>query len=212
MYRVWKIVGITAIVGALLILGTGFVLAQTTTPPNATPAAPWGPGGMMGGWYGPMTGRGMMGGWGGFNWGGPENSLISIAAEALDMTREELIAELEAGKTIAQVAEEQGVALETIVEAFLAPREEALQAAVEAGRITQEQADAMLAQMREHVQTRLTATWTFGQGYGPGFVDEDGDGVCDHMQNGGFGLGAGNSGRTGRGMMGRGMMGWGSSQ
>ena len=52
-----------------------------------------------------------------------------------------------------QVAEERNVALETILEAILAPREEALQAAVAAGRITQEQADAMLAQMREHIQT-----------------------------------------------------------
>ncbi len=199
MNKFWKVLGITAIAGALLLAGTGFVVAQTTTPPapqTATPQAPWGPGWMMGG----------MMGWGGFRWAGPQNSLIAVAAEALGLTPQELIAELQAGKTIADVAEEQGVALETIVDAFLAPREEALQAAVEAGRLTQEQADALLAQIREHVRTRLTATWMFGQGYGPGFVDENGNGICDHMESGswGFGLGTGRFGPMGRGMMGRG--------
>lgn len=196
MSKFWKVLGITAIAGALLLAGTGFVAAQTTTPPTATPQAPWGPGWMMGG----------MMGWGGFRWAGPQNSLIVIAAETLGLTPQELIAELQAGKTIADVAEEQGVALETLVDAFLAPREAALQVAVETGRLTQEQADALLAQMRELVRTRLTATWTFGWGYGPGFVDEDGNGICDHMEYGagGSGLRGGRFGPTGLGMMGRG--------
>jgi hypothetical protein len=199
MNKFWKVLGITALAGAWLLAGTGFVVAQTATPPapqTATPQAPWGPGWMM---------DGMMG-WGGFRWAGPQNSLIAVAAEALGLTPQELIAELQAGKTLADVAEEQGVALETIVDAFLAPREEALQAAVEAGRLTQEQADALLAQIREHVRTRLTATWTFGQGYGPGFADENGNGICDYMESGswGFGLGTGRFGPMGRGMMGRG--------
>lgn len=199
MNKFWKVLGITAIAGALLIAGTGFVAAQTTTPPapqTATPQAPWRPGWMMGG----------MMGWGGFRWAGPQNSLIAIAAETLGLTPQDLIAELEAGKTIAEVAEEQGVALETIVDAFLAPRAEALQAAVEAGRMTQEQADALLAQIREHVRTRLTATWTFRLGYGPGFMDENGNGICDPMEygTGRFGPNGGRFGPMGRGMMGRG--------
>ncbi len=194
MNRFLKVLGITAIAGALVLAGTGFVAAQTATPP--APQAPWGPGWMMGG----------MMGWGGFHWAGPQNSLIAIAAETLGLTPQALIAELQAGKTIADVAEEHGVALESLVEAFLAPRAEALQAAVEAGRLTQEQADALLAQMREQVRTRLTATWTFGQAYGPGFMDADGDGLCDHMGYGigGAGLGGGRFGPTGRSMMGRG--------
>lgn len=196
MSKFWKVLGITVIAGALLLASSGFVAAQTATPPTATPQAPWGPGWMMGG----------MGGWGGFRWAGPQNSLIAITAETLGLTPQELVAELQAGKTIADVAEEQGVALETLVDAFLAPRAEALQAAVEAGRLTQEQADALLAQIREHVRTRLTATWAFGQGYGPGFVDENGNGICDHMEYGAgnFGLRAGRFGPTGLGMMGRG--------
>lgn len=176
MNTFWKAVGISAIVGVIALAGAGLALAQT-----ATPLVPWTPAGMMGGWGGPMMG--------GYTWGGPQNSLVSVAAEKLGLTQPELVTELQAGQTIAQIAEAKGVALQTIVDAFLAPRQQALQAAVQAGRLTQAQADAMLAQMRARVQTRLTTAFTPGAGYGPGgygpgFVDQDGDGICDHMENG----------------------------
>ena len=157
-------------------------------------------------------------------WGGSTGSLVTVAAGQLGMTPAELSAELQAGKTIAQVAEEKGVAMETIVEAFVALRAERLVELVGNGQLTQEQADAMLEAMRANVTARLSEAWAprgpsegTGPGYadqdgdgvcdnagsdgqGPGYTDEDGDGVCDHLGTGGQ---PGRGGRGGGRMMGR---------
>lgn len=138
-------------------------------------------------------GRGMMGG--GVGVMGSGNSLIAVAADKLGMTTADLVAALGGTKSIAQVASEHNVALDTIIDAFLAPRIENLNAAVAAGRITQAQADQMLATMRTNVTAQANQVWTsrgHGQGMGSGYVDADGDGVCDNMP-------AGGQGRMGRG-------------
>jgi polyhydroxyalkanoate synthesis regulator phasin len=62
-------------------------------------------------------------------------------AEQLGMTVDELQAELEAGKTVAELAEEKGVDLEA---ARIEAMKEHIQQAVEDGTLTQEQADWML--------------------------------------------------------------------
>ena len=143
--------------------------------------------GMMGGF-----GRGMMGGRGGIGhgmMGGSQTSLIAVAADKLDMTVEELQAELEAGKTIADLAEEKDVDTQEIVDAFLAPKQEWLAQAVDDGRLTQEQADQMLDNMRTMVQGHIDGTTPF-QGNGP-------DG-CPGMGGAGRRGGMMNSGRAGR--------------
>jgi hypothetical protein len=118
--------------------------------------------------------------------GGPENSLIAVAAEQLGMTRDELVAAVDGTKSIAQIAAEHNVALSTIIDAFITPRSERLDQMVDDGRLTREQTDQMLATMRDHVTTRLNEVWTpRGPGEGMRFIDEDGDGVCDHMEEGG---------------------------
>ena len=75
--------------------------------------------------------------------GGAANSLSQwqSLAEQLGMTTDELAAELEAGKTIAELAEEKGVDLQA---AQLEAMKEQIQQAVEDGKLTQEQADWML--------------------------------------------------------------------
>jgi len=71
---------------------------------------------------------------------GPLSQWQSLA-EQLGMTTDELAAELEAGKTITELAEEKGVDLQAAqVEAM----KEQIQQAVEDGKLTQEQADWML--------------------------------------------------------------------
>ena len=126
-------------------------------------------------------------------WGGPANSLVATAAEVLDMEVVDLVAELQAGNTIAQIAEEKGVALDVIVDAFVAEREATLAELVAAGRLTPEQADAMLATMKANILERLSAPFTpRGSGAGLGFVDADGDGICDYWAGGlGAGMGLG---------------------
>lgn len=161
----------------------------------------FGPGyGSGSGAFGRRFGGGMGGGM--YSLGGPNNSLIAVAAEVLGVEPAELVAELQNGVSIADVAAEAGVDVSDIVDAFLAPRAERLQELVDSGRLTQEEADTWLETMASHVADRLDQPWS-QQGYGPGtpgagFVDEDGDGVCDYMGIGGLGPGAGRMGRQGR--------------
>jgi hypothetical protein len=106
--------------------------------------------------------RGMMPkGFGGFDRGpmGEGNSLISIAADQLDMSLTDLLTELQDGKSIADVASEQGVDVQDIVDAYMAQLQESLGGAVEDGRITQKQADWQLEQAEERVNDQLNSTW-----------------------------------------------------
>lgn len=139
--------------------------------------------GMRGG--GPGMGR--RGGMGGQNggmagqMGGQQQSLVAVAADTLGLEQPALVAELQGGKTIAQVAAEQKVALEAIVSAFVPTRQARLAQAVAAGRLTQADADARLAAMRANVTARLSQPWAArGPGAGAGYADADGDGACDN--------------------------------
>jgi hypothetical protein len=133
------------------------------------------------------------------DWSGYDDSLVATAADALGMTRTDLVAELVSGKTIAQVAEEKGVSLDTIVEAFTQNHAAFLAARVAAGRITQETADSMLALMKTHITDQLNqpfAGQNFAQGRPGGMM---GQGV---QPGGAFGYGRQNGmmGHGGRGM------------
>ena len=114
------------------------------------------------------------------SWGGPDNSLVAVAANVLGMEQTALVAELNTGKTIADVAAAQGVALDKIVTAFAQPHVDWLNQAVKDGKITQAQADQHIAAMKANITAKLNAAFTpRGNGSGQGFVDADGDGVCD---------------------------------
>ena len=97
---------------------------------------------------------GRMGGW----MGGLENSLINVAAEQLNLEVDDLLAELQDGKSIAEVAESQGVDPQTIAAAYIATLSETLAEAAAEERITQEQADQMLDRMTEGVTAQLDST------------------------------------------------------
>lgn len=134
--------------------------------------------------------------------GGTDHSLVTIAAKTLGIEQTELVAELNAGKTIADIAKTKDVALDKIVEAFIADRQAMMAIAVVNGHMTQAQVDARLAIMKANITAQLSQKFT-PNGYGNGFVDEDGDGLCDHA-------GTMMSGMRGRGMMGYGQGRWGS--
>jgi hypothetical protein len=93
-------------------------------------------------------GRGMPGG----------DSLLSVAADELGMTLTELLTELEADKSIADVAAEKGIDTQVIVDAYLAQVREKVDEAVAEGRITQKQADYQLQRAEERVTARLDDT------------------------------------------------------
>ncbi len=115
---------------AVVLLGVTVAVPAFAQEPTPPPEAPFG-----------CQGRGF-GVWGG-SW-----TMFDAAAEALGLTPEEFFAELHAGKTLAEIAEEQGVEVEAVHDAINAVRveavREAIEQAVEDGRITQEQADWLL--------------------------------------------------------------------
>lgn len=145
----------------LLALGAaGLAYAQARTPQT-----PSGGGPMFGYGYGyGGGGMGMM--WDGET--GPLHEYMTNAlAEALGITPEELITRREAGETLWQIAESQGISSEDFPTLVTDARTKALDQAVEDGAITQEQADWMSQHM--------------GPGFGPGA------GYCNGSGMGGYG-------------------------
>jgi hypothetical protein len=84
----------------------------------------------------------------GFGFRGGSWTMFDAQAEALGLTPEELFAQLHGGKSLADVAEAQGVELEAVQEAMKSARnagmKEAIQQAVEGGQLSQEKADWLL--------------------------------------------------------------------
>lgn len=115
---------------AVVLLAVAVVVPAFAQEPTPTPEAPFG-----------CHGRGF-GLWGG-SW-----TRFDTAAEALGLTPEEFFAELHAGKSLEEIAEDLGVEIEAVQDAIEAARveamQEAIEQAVEDGRITQEQAGWLL--------------------------------------------------------------------
>ncbi len=151
---------ITLVVVLVLTTGVAAVSAQGGGPGRGG-RGPMGPaqgmGGMMG--RGHMNGmdRGMGQGAGPmWNMNSARNmGLITPLAEALGLGTDALLAELRAGKTVAEIAAAQGVALSTVVNAAMTSHIEHLAALVAAGRLTQAEADARAATMTATITARF---------------------------------------------------------
>jgi len=157
--NMWLKRGIVAAIVAIVAVLSLSISAFAQGPTSQRTAPAYGQG------YGMKIGMGYASN---STWAGPQNSLVAVAANVLGMNQTDLVAEL-SDKTIAQVAQEKGVATDKIVDAFLAPRVAALQSAVEEGSLTQAQADQMLATMKAHVTEQLSEAWTpNGPGTGSG--------------------------------------------
>jgi hypothetical protein len=76
---------------------------------------------------------------------------LDAAATYLGLSEDALRTQLESGKTLAQVAQAQGKSVSGLVEALVADENQELDEAVADGRITRAQADAKLANLRQHV-------------------------------------------------------------
>ncbi len=94
--------------------------------------------------------RGMMG------WG---DSLLSIAADQLDMSLTELLTELQDGKSIADVAGDKGVKTQAIVDAYVAELKADMDEEVADGNMTQKQEDYYLEQAGTRAANQLENTW-----------------------------------------------------
>jgi hypothetical protein len=151
MKRTLLVVGIVSI--AVLVFGAaGFAYAQSQTPETFFGHGP----GMMGnyedfdhstmmGGYGHGIGHGMMGGNG--EYGPMHESMITALAEALDLSPEELEDRHDAGETLWEIAEAEGLNAEELQELMTTTHDSALEDAVANGLMTEEQAEWMVAHM-----------------------------------------------------------------
>ncbi len=141
----------TLVVGMLLgavAMGTAFAAGPTpsTTPEPSAQGAGNGYGrGMMG------LGRGSVGGEYGF-----EDEALTL----LGMTREQVIAERQAGKSLVQIAQTKNVTEQQLVSTILAAKRADLDALVSAGKITQARADLMYKNMETAVPQAVNSTTT----------------------------------------------------
>jgi hypothetical protein len=154
----WLVVVVVVVVALGLVGGGAAFAAYRATGLTASSWPAWNEPWQMG-----MHGR--AGGFGGFMFRGPALSdrvgplhepMIAGLAEALGLSEEDFTARIEAGETPAEIAESQGTSQEDLATAFQEALAGAIQAAVDDGALTQEQADWIL----EH----HGSAWAFGPG------------------------------------------------
>ena len=100
--------------------------------------------------------------------GGPAGVRIGIDAAAtyIGVTTAQLRTQLAAGKTLATIATDNGKTVDGLKAALTAAAKTDIDAAVAAGRITQAQADKVLAALPERLDHEINETHTGGPGGG----------------------------------------------
>jgi hypothetical protein len=153
---------------AVALMSTGYVFAQSNTPVGPkTPGTGTGYGrGMMGG--GMMGGRGAgMTAWDGIL----HDGMVAVYAEKLGISVADLNARIEKGETMAQIAAEKGLTSEQFTAMMKDARSQAIDQAIKAGTLTQEQADWL--------KTRGASFGTTGTRGGRGGMRGAGMGTAD---------------------------------
>jgi len=110
---------------------------------------------------------GGMGGRGGRSGGMGMTQSHDAAAKALGMTSDELYTAVQGGKTLADVAKDQKVSVDSLVKAMVADAEADLAAAVKAGTMTQAQADTLKSSLAERITDQVNGVRA-GRGMGRG--------------------------------------------
>jgi len=152
------VVGALALIAVIGVIAVGAAFAQADTPtpaPNTAPATPF-------------EGRGMGRG---FGFGGPGSwANFDATAQALNLTPTQLFEALHSGKTLAEIANTQGVDLAKVQEAAKAARiqtmKDKIAQAVKDKKITQEQADWLLQGLENGFMGK-GRSGMFGFGRGP---------------------------------------------
>lgn len=126
------------------------ILALAAAVVSADPGGPGGRGGGRGG-DGQGRGQGMMRGF------------IRVISDETGLEPREIIDEVRADKTLAMIITENGSTNQIVIDAALAAATERTTQAVENGRITQERADEILAELPEQLDTLLNTDATIFQ-------------------------------------------------
>lgn len=117
-------------------------------------------------------------------------SMIQALADLTGKDLSAIQAERQSGKSVVDIAVENGISEEKLTETITTANKSRLQALLEEGKITQAQYDTCLTQMDQRIQERMTSTSTGGGcrgGNGPGLGNGQGRG-----QGQGRGMGPGN--------------------
>jgi len=80
---------------------------------------------------------------------------LAVATEVLGVDAEELRSSLRSGETLADVAAEQGVSIDALTAALVDAKTDRLAELVDAGRITQDEADAKQAELEARITARI---------------------------------------------------------
>jgi len=98
--------------------------------------------------------------------GGGLHADLSTVAEALGVSEDDLRTALEDGQSLAEVAEEQGVDTQEVVDAIVAAQQERLDEAVADGDLTQERADEIAADAEERAIALVNGEMPAFDGHG----------------------------------------------
>jgi hypothetical protein len=99
---------------------------------------------------------------------GPGHGIeLTAAAEYLGLTEAELREALDEETSLADVAEAEGKSVDGLVDALVAATTERLQEEVDAGRITDERRDEILATLRKRIEERIDDPLPAHRGEGP---------------------------------------------
>lgn len=94
---------------------------------------------------------------------------LAAAASYLGLTETQLRTELEGGKTLAQVARENGKSVSDLVNVLYAAKKKELDSAVAAGRLTKTEEQAILSSLKQRITNRVNGTFPKLRGFGPEF-------------------------------------------
>lgn len=102
--------------------------------------------------------------------GGVHEAVWKAIAEKLGLTAEELTAQFESGKTLAEIAQERGVSTSDLAATMESAMKAGLEQAVQEGALTQEQADLMLQHMDGQYEWMIENMSEGMMGAGPGMM------------------------------------------
>jgi hypothetical protein len=141
--------------------------------------------------FGFRNGPGPMGGP-----GGPHMEMrgLGAAADYLGLSQSELMTKLQGGKSLADIAKDQGKSVDGLVQALVGDAKKHLDQAVTDGHLTQAQETQILGQIKQHITDLVngTAPQGFGPSFrgGPGFPGPGGPQFFRHSGGTGVGWGA----------------------
>lgn len=137
---------------AVAYAGPSAASAQTTTPTTST-TQPKGEGAKSGNFkhFSKFKGH---------EFGPASKAALNAAAKALTITTDELKAQLKAGKSVANVATDKKIDLQTVKDAILAAIKSELDTRVKDNKITQTQADARYKKASDNIDKLVNAKFT----------------------------------------------------